>query len=280
MYQLFQYLYNNRAFLLFLLLEFISFWLLVRTNPYQSAAFFHSSNRLTGTLYNSRANIAGYLDLKKVNQRLAQDNAELRELIAQRQAPVLVTEHLDSAMIPDVPTRYRYLAAKVINNSTRNFHNFVTINRGRRHGVEVDMGVISDRGVIGKVMAVSDRFAVVVSLLNTEMLISARIKRNNTLCTINWDGLSAIETPLLYVPRHVNVEQGDTIITSGYNSIFPDNILIGTVKTKSLESNATFFDIRVALSEDFYKLNYVYVVRNPVQVERDELEAIMYSGNE
>jgi rod shape-determining protein MreC len=142
------------------------------------------------------------------------------------------------------------------------------------------MGVISDRGVIGKVMAVSDRFAVVVSLLNTEMFISAMIKRNNTLCTINWDGLSAIETPLLYVPRHVNVEQGDTIITSGYNSIFPENILIGTVKTKSLESNATFFDIRVALTEDFYKLNYVYVVKNPVQAERDELEASMYSGNE
>jgi rod shape-determining protein MreC len=280
MYQLFQYLYNYRAFLLFLLLEFISFWLLVRTNPYQSAAFFHSSNQITGTLYNTRTSIAEYFDLKKVNQRLAQDNAGLREIIAQRQAPVLITEHLDSTMIPEVPTRFRYLAAKVINNSTRKFHNYITINRGSRHGVEVGMGVISDSGVIGKVLAVSDRFAVIVSLLNTELLLSARIKRNNTLCTVNWDGRNAIESPLLYVPRHVDINKGDSIVTSGYNGIFPEQILIGTIKEISLESNATFFNITIALSEDFYKLHYVYVVRNPVQAEKNELEASLIPGNE
>jgi rod shape-determining protein MreC len=272
MYQLFQYLYKHRAFLLFLLLELISFWFLFRSNPYHSAVYFHSSNRITGTVYEARTGVADYLRLKNVNRRVAEENARLREMLAGRVAPAGFGAP-DSASFAGFDHTHRFLSAKVINNSTRNFNNYLTINRGSIHGVEKGMGVISDKGVIGMVMSVSDRFAMAVSLLSTEVLLSVKLKSSNTLGTVNWHGRSAGEIPLLYIPRHVGVQPGDTVVTSGYNAIFPEGIVIGTVREVNLESNATFYDIIVDIREDFYRLSYVYVVKNPLKEEKEQLEA-------
>jgi rod shape-determining protein MreC len=272
MYQLFQYLYKHRAFLLFLLLEFISFWFLLRTSPYHSAVYFHSSNRIAGTLYEARTGVADYLRLKRVNRRLAEDNARLREMLAGRIVPTGFGSP-DSMFFSGFDDTNRFLSAKVINNSTMNYNNYLTINRGRMQGVEKGMGVVSDRGVIGMVMSVSDRFAVIVSLLSTDLMVSVKLKSNEALGTVNWDGRSAGVTPLLYIPRHIEVSPGDTVVTSGYNAIFPEGIMIGTVKEVNLESNATFYTIAVDILEDFYRLSYVYVVRNPLQEEKEKLEA-------
>jgi rod shape-determining protein MreC len=109
-------------------------------------------------------------------------------------------------------------------------------------------------------------------LINTRMYVSASIKNNGTFGTIKWPGEDPDYIDLLYIPRHIELEKGDTIVTSGYNAIFPDNIMIGTVSGYELEENSPFYDIQVKLTNDFSKLSNVYVIENPIKEEKEMLE--------
>lgn len=279
MYQLLKLIHAYRAFLIFLLFEFVCFWLLVRSNPYHSAAYFHTSNAVIGSIYQTRKNITQYFDLPAVNEELATDNARLRETISQSQVPIVVDSSVDSLKLTKSEYDYGFLSAKVINNSTRLNHNFITINKGRVNGVQPGMGVISAGGIVGKVMSVSNHFATVSSLLNTDVYVSARIKRTGNFGSIHWDTKDALTAKLMFIPSHIVLEKGDTVVTSGYNSIFPENITIGFIDEFSLQTDA-FYDIDVALSNDFSKLSFVYVVRNPRKQERIQLENEIVEGTE
>ncbi|MCK5368715.1 MAG: rod shape-determining protein MreC, partial [Cyclobacteriaceae bacterium] len=231
-----------------------------------------------GTLYKARNNVSQYFDLPVINEKLASDNARLRELLSQSQVPIIVESKQDSLENSHIDYNYKYLSAKVINNSTRLMHNFLTINKGSVNGIEPGMGVISANGIVGKVMSVSKNFATVSSLLNTDVFVSSFLKRNNTFCSINWDGRDKLKTKLLFVPKHIGLEEGDTVVTSGYNSVFPKNILIGFIDDYT--KNASFYDINVNLSNDFSNLAYVYVIKNPLKEERIELETAIQKENE
>jgi rod shape-determining protein MreC len=279
MYQLLQLLHSYRAFLLLLFFEIVCLWLLVRNNPYHSAAYFHTSNAIVGSIYQTRGNISQYFNLPSVNEELANDNAKLRELLSQSQVPVIVETRRDSLTLTKSEYNHDYLAAKVINNSTQLAHNYLTINKGASKGVEPGMGVISANGIVGKVMSVSENFATVSTLLNNDVFVSSYLKRNNTFGSINWDGNNKLKTKLKFVPRHIHLEKGDTIVTSGYNSIFPENVLIGFVDDFKKE-NDSWYNIDVSLSNDFSNLAYVYVIKNPMKQERIELESEIQERNE
>jgi rod shape-determining protein MreC len=280
MYRLLQLIHSYRAFLLLLFLEVVCLWLLVRNNPYHSAAYFHTSNELIGNFFQTKRGIYQYFDLPEVNAELANDNAILRESLAKSQVPIIVRSKEDSLKLIKGEYDYQYLAAKVINNSTGFMHNFLTVNKGRVNGVEPGMGVVSSNGVVGKVMSVSENFATISSLLNLNVFVSAYLKRNNTFCTVNWDGKDILKAKLMYVPRHITPQLGDTIVTSGYNSVFPENIMIGLIDEIHLEDNQPFFNIDVVLANDFSNLAFVYIVKNPLKKEQTELEATMQQGNE
>ncbi len=280
MYRLLQLIHSYRAFLVLLFFELVCIWLLVRNNPYHSAAYFHSSNVIIGRIYQTRNNISQYFNLPVINEELSNDNAQLRELLSKSQVPVIVKSKFDSIKMSHIDYDYEYLSAKVINNSTMLLHNFLTINKGRSNGVEPDMGVISANGIVGKVMAVSENFATVSTLLNNDVFVSAYLKRSNTFSSINWDGKDKLKTKMLYVPRHIQLEKGEEVVTSGYNSIFPENILIGFVDDFSHAENDSWYDIDVNLSNDFSTLAYVYIIKNPMKEERIELESSNTQENE
>ncbi len=280
MYRLLQLLHSYRAFLLLFTIEVLCIWLLVKNNPYHSAAYFHTSQSLVGSIYEKRANISQYFNLPNVNEGLANDNAQLRALLSKSQVPIIVNSKLDSTMNSHIDYEYKYLSAKVINNSTRFMHNFITINKGTTNGVEPGMGVVSALGIIGKVMSVSENFATVSSQLNTDVFVSAYINSSSTFCSINWDGRDILKSKLLFVPRHIELQKGDTIVTSGYNSIFPRDIIIGFIDDYSLVENASFYNIDINLSNDFSNLAYVYVIKNPLKGEKINLENAIKSDNE
>ena len=254
-------------------------WLLVRNNPYHSAAFFHTSNALIGSIYQTKNNISQYFNLPSINEELSNDNARLRELLSQSQVPIIVNSRQDSLELTKSVYKQEYLAAKVINNSTRFSHNHLTINKGSANGVESGMGVISANGIVGKVMSVSENFATVASLLNKDVYVSASLKRNNTFGSIQWDGSDILKTKFMFVPKHIVLQQGDTIVTSSFNSIFPENIRIGFIDDFDLGEDG-YYDIDVHLSNDFSNLAYVYIVKNPTKEERLLLESEIEQENE
>lgn len=251
------------------MLEIVSGWLVVNHNDYISASYFNSSSALAGNIYNSKQGIQDYFQLAQVNKTLVEENELLRNQLSKD------TLKIDSTVFYTplaLAGQYEFVVAKVVNNSVNRFRNYVTIDKGSKDGIKEGMGLINAYGVVGKVKSVSQNFATAYSALHSNLLISAIIEDTETLCTINWTGENSTEIDLKYVPRHINVREGMSIITSGFDSIFPKGVKIGEVKRVSIQEDATFYDIDVALSIDFNSLNFVYVIGNKLQQEKDSLE--------
>ncbi|TPE44992.1 rod shape-determining protein MreC [Pontibacter mangrovi] len=278
MRNLFAFIYRFRAFLVFLLLEALCVFLIVRYNTYQGAAFFNSANRYVGQVLEFQSGITDYFRLTNINQSLASENAALRqELMQYRQAALIDSAaELDTTYVPASDTTaappYNLMAGHVINNSVRRLNNYLTIARGTADGVQPGMGVISPEGVVGRVKTVSEHYSTVTSLLHSQMLVSAKIKKDNTFGTIKWQGGDYRTAMLEYIPLHVKPEKGDTIVTSGFNTVFPEGITVGTISSVEQEPDKSFYTIAVKLSVDFAQLSYVYVVENTRKEERDTLE--------
>jgi rod shape-determining protein MreC len=135
------------------------------------------------------------------------------------------------------------------------------------------MAVISPLGVVGKVKLVSDHYSVVTSILHIDYMVSAVLKRTGHFGTIQWEGHNPDFVKLKYIPRHVKPMKGDTIVTSGFNAVFPDQVMIGTIsEAPQLSNEALTYDITVSLSQDFRKLSYVSVVKSVLKPEIEKLE--------
>lgn len=270
MRNLFNFIARHYFFFLFIALQIVSFALIFQNHFYQRSAFVNSSNYLAGNIYGLRNNISQYFDLREINEQMAIENNAMLEKIA---GTYLAT---DQQIFTFNDTLYRkqytYINARVINNSIRNRNNYITLNKGRLHGIKPDMGVITPLGVIGVVKEVSGNFSSVLSFLHSDIQISAKIKKNDHLGTVMWEGYNYRKASMLYVPTHVDLAKGDTIITSGFSQIFPEGILIGTISDFEIRRGDNFFTIEIDLATDFNNLNYINVVKNLYQEELIEIE--------
>lgn len=271
MRSLFRFLLRNYFVMMFLVLEAISFSLMVSLNNYQRVAFVNSSNDLVGTLYERFSHLDDYFSLSRTNARLAAENASLRKqlqfrIMNQEKYPV---NRPDTVEAP----AYYFASAKVISNSVNKQFNYITLNKGSRHGIKPDMGIISPDGVVGVITNVSPNYSTGLSILNKRLSIPAKINKNNYFGALVWDGEHSNTADLKEIPFHIIVNVGDTVVTSGYSSIFPEGIMIGTISKFDVESGTNFYNIKVDLSTNFRTLKYVEVVKNTKQAELKTLES-------
>lgn len=270
MRNIFLFIWKNYSFFLFVLLMVLSFALIIQHNNYQRASFINKTNDIFGSITHRVSNIYEYFSLKEVNKKLAQENARLHE---KQSGAFLVTDRKTFVVDDTLYTqRYKYRNAKVINNSINKRKNYITLNKGLRHGLQKDMGVISSDGVVGIVTGVSSRFATVMSVLNIDSKISAKIKNNNHLGSLVWEGTHYRMAYLTDIPLHVEFNKGDTIVTSGFSAYFPEGVLIGVIKEDPQPTTETFHKIPVKLSVDFNRLDYVYVIENLYKEEQELVE--------
>jgi len=272
MERLLNFVYAYRAFFTFLLLEIFCAWLVIQNNQYQSTKYFNSSNRMVARMNQTSQSIREYFSLIEINTTLAQENSVLHKKLEQREQTLqfLQLNQVDSAMFH----QFDYVSAKVVNNTTKYYKNFITINRGTDAGLKPGMAVIGSGNVVGKVKSVSSHFAVLISLLNLDEQVSCMIKRTGHFGTAQWDGTNPSIVNLKYIPRHVQPAVGDSIVTSGYNAVFPNGIFIGKIKAFKLNNEAPFYEIKVELGLDFSKLAFVDVIKSKLKKERDSIEHI------
>lgn len=247
--------------------------MIVENNQYQSTKFFNSSNRIAANLIGFSQGVREYFSLREINRELADENAVLRKKLEQRNQSLYSLESRE-IKDPAIINRFDYVSAKVANNSTSLFKNFITIDKGRNAGIAPGMAVISSSGAIGKVKSVSERYAVIISLLNIDEQVSSVIKRTGYFGTAQWDGTDPRLIDLRYIPRHVKPLVGDTVVTSGYNAVFPEGVLVGVIKEVSLSEEALFHKIKVELAQDFGRLAFVEIVKSNLRHEKDSLEQV------
>ena len=274
MLRLFQFVVRYQAFLFFILLEVLSGWLVIRNNHYQNAAFFNSSNKVAGSIHNFNNNITSYLDLQQVNNNLAIENAQLQlELSRMRNQLGQVNQTIAGNRVKI--NNYNFIPASVINNSTRRLNNFITIDKGQTDHIKPNMAVINNQGVVGKVKSASANFATITSILHPDVLTSALLKPTNTLCTVKWNGRDPEKAEILYVPRHVAVNVGDSVVCSGYNAVYPSGIPIRVVSKVNIREESTFYDLEITFATRFNQLSFVFVVSNTLKSEKDALENVI-----
>ena len=268
---IFLLLKQNRVFLLFIFLELFSFWLIVQANHYQNAVFLNSSNQYVGSMLQFTNNIGLYFRLGDANKKLAQENIYLRKEVDKLMQKVKKgnAEPLTDSIVVN---QYNYTMAEVVNNSTHKGNNYITINKGRKHGLTKGMAVISPLGIVGQIKVANYGFSSVVSVLHTKTFVSAQIKKNGELGSIKWNGKSPRYAQLHDIPTYVKVNIGDTICTSGYNAVFPPRITIGIVRKISQKPEQTSFELEVELTTNFNRLDYVYAIKNILKIEQDSLK--------
>ncbi len=272
MQNLFNFLLRFHFILLFLTLEIISITLIVNTNEKKEKVLLSSANYVTGFFYSNFNFITEYFSLVEMNETLSKENAQYRNsfVSAYKSNIVLKKEIIDE----DYQQQYYYIAAKVINNSINRQHNYITLNQGKKAGIEEGMAVITVNGIVGVVRDVSENYASVISLLNTKLGISVKFKKNKYFGSASWSGVDYTNLSVEEIPNHVPIMIGDTVITSGYSTIFPEGIFIGTIKKFDQKEGSNFYNISVKLSTNFKTLSYVYVVGDLLKTERTKIETI------
>jgi rod shape-determining protein MreC len=267
--RIFLFLYQHRDFFTFLLLEVLCVWLIIRNNQYQGTQFFNSSNQLVGNINTFTQNTRDYFSLRDVNALLAEENIRLREALEEyHQQDAAGNRVQDSSMI----SRFDFISAKVVNNTTDRYTNFITINKGKQQGIQPGMAVISPEGIVGKVKMSSKHFSVVTSLLNINLRVSGLVKRTGHFGTVQWNGRDAKVVELKFIPRHVKPMVGDTVVTSGYSGVFPEGVIVGMIEEVTLPEKDPFYELKVRLAPDFRKLSFVTVIKSNLLVELDSLE--------
>lgn len=268
MERLLQFLYKYRTFILLLVLEGICFWIIVNSNNYQGAKYFTSSNRLVASIASASDQVGDYFNLTVQNKRLAEENARLRQRLLSLTDSIYMSELL-------LDSSHLGVKAKVIDNSLFFRNNYLTINRGAVHGVKPGMGVVGPDGIVGQVLNTTENYATITSVLHGKSMISAHHMPSGTLCSVVWKGEDPLYADLEYLPRHISISEGDLISTSGYNSIYPEDEIIGVVTEVHLEDDATFYDVKIKLATNYYTLSHVYLLYLTGQEEIDSLNAAL-----
>lgn len=274
MQQIINFIIRNRYLLLFLLLEIIALIFIIQSHSYHRSKVISSSNRIIGNFYTQTSSIKDYFGLAIENEKLATENAYLRGLLSQKNIAFDSVVHQVKDTV--YHQEYNYIVAKVINNSYSKRNNYLTLNKGLKHGIYKDMGVILPNGVIGVIHNVSENYATVLSLLNENSKINVGVKNSNHFGTLAWNGKSYEEAQLLDFPRRADLKVGDTVVTGGKSVLFPEGIPVGVIKDLNLRNNY-YENIVITLLTDMSNLGYVYVVNN---IDKKEIENLEKKINE
>ncbi|WP_128547240.1 rod shape-determining protein MreC [Larkinella soli] len=271
MFELFQFIARSRNFILFVLLEVLSFYFIINNSNYWSVRFFNTSNYYAARLLSWSNAAREYARLRQVNADLAQENQRLNTIVTQLQQlkPQGPTSYKTDSIFA---TRFKFMVARVINNTTQYANNYLTLDKGTADGIRPGMGVISPTGVVGKVKTCSEHFSVVTSILHSEFMVSSRLMKGGEIGPAKWDGVHPDQMKMLYISRNTKMYRRDSVVTSEYNSIFPPGIMVGRVLRVRMAPDQTFHDITLDLATDFNTLSFVYIVENKLQTEQELLE--------
>lgn len=270
MQQLIYFFQKFKYFLFFLLLQFIALAITFNNLSFQKSKFVNSANAISGGFYSQVANISDYFSLKSENEILLEENTYLRNLLELKN---IVSLNKDSAIVDSTLyfQKYTFLNADIIKNSYASAFNFLTINKGKKQGLQREMAVINSKGIIGITDNSTSNYTRVQSILNKNSSINARLKNNRYFGSLKWNGENYNVVQLTDIPRQAPIKVGDTIETGGRSAIFPEGILIGSV-IKVNNTSTVNNSIDVKLFNDMSNLGPVYVIKNLHKLELETLE--------
>ncbi|MEX0981618.1 MAG: rod shape-determining protein MreC [Bacteroidales bacterium] len=253
--------------LVFIVLEALALVLLSNHNSFQHSILVNMNREIAGRLNERIARGREYLHLKENNEILVRENASLRNRIE-----LLAAARPDSVPADSMHTDYDYIPARIVQKTHDKQFNYLTINKGKKQGVQGDMAVISEEGIVGIVLASSNNFSTIIPVINRDFRLSVKTKKDNFSGILQWEGRNHRQANLNEIPYHAEPEIGDTVVTSGYSAVFPEGLFVGTIRQFELK-DGNFYRIDILLGTDYQRLFHVNIIHNKLQEEQLELES-------
>ena len=279
MYKLIEFIRRIHIVLLFIIIEAVALNYYASSSSYTQAKILSRANSVVGGLHRSVFSVKNFFTLRRENEVLSTRVAELENQLAYYRGlensmatDTLSMANIDSLYI-DQLSQYSYVPARVVANTINRNRNFITLNRGREHGITEDMAVITpDGSIVGVVKGCSDNYSVVVSILNERFNTSGKISGDEHYGSITWNGRSPHKVQLSEITKYAEFEVGAPVVSAGLSHIFPEGVKIGFVESFRENENQTSFDVEVRLAADMTKISNVLVIRNNDYYEAIELE--------
>ncbi len=243
----------------------VSCALLFDRNPYQHHVWLTSAGSVAAGVYDVSNNVTGYFSLRAINEDLQRRQADLEEEVAALRTQLRTAREAlaqDSLAAIDSVRQFRFIVATAISNSVTRPYNYIPLDKGEADGLQPEMGVMDQNGVVGVVNVTGKHHARVISLLNPNFRLSCKLRGSDAFGSLVWDGKSPREALLEELPKHTRFHTGDTIITSGYSAMFPEGIPVGTIIGSARGEDDNFFTLRIRLLTDFTALSTVKVISN------------------
>ena len=269
MNKLLQILKKYDYVVVFVVLVVVSLVLMARTSYYQSSRLVALGNGIAGDWYRGVNSVGGYFGLKAENDRLAAENAALRAQLAE--SYISYTDSVFTVNDTVYKQRYTYTEARVMKNSWTQQNNYIMLNKGSDHGIEPDMAVISPQGIVGIVVSTSRNFATVMPVLHSDSRNSVKVRRTGVSGSLVWDGINYQYAQIVDITTAYQINEGDTIVTSGQANDFPEGIPVGYVQSAEPNQGTGFYKVRLRLATDFNKLDHVYIIDNRFREEQQQL---------
>lgn len=279
MKNLLDFFIKHSAWFVLLLYVILSCVLLFRNNPYQQSVYLTSANAVCATVYQGISSVTDYFHLKGINDDLQERNALLEMELVDLRAQVndLRMQLPDTLKNQPVLQHFDFVVAHVISNSIAQTNNYITINRGEADGIKAEMGVVDQAGVVGIVNVVGKHSARIISLLNPDMRLSCKLRDTEYFGSMVWEGGDSRYAILEELPKHLTYQVGDTVVTSGYSTVFPEGIIVGVVEGRARKLSDSFVSLKVRLTTNFSQLSTVRVITNDMA---DELKALQVNPND
>lgn len=279
MYKLIEFLRRIYVVLLFIAIEAIALNYYAHSSYYTQAKILSRAHSVAGGIQSTIFGVKHYFTLRSENEALAQRVAELEGRLSYYRDKEInaITDSISldglDPTLGESLSQYRYTTARIISNSISRSRNFITLNRGRMHGVMVDMAAISPSGVmIGYVVGCSERYSIVLPMLNTDFRTSGKIIGDEHFGSISWSGNSSYKVEMTDLSKHADIEIGDEVVSTGLSHYFPEGIKIGYVESYSINDTQTSYNVTIRLAADMTKLNNVILIENLDYGEIKELE--------
>lgn len=278
MRKLFDFIIAYKHWFLLFVLEAGALLFYFNDGLYRQGLRLYVEAQLGGRISEAMTEVHSYIGLRTENEallsekaRLEHELAQLRRLIedsrAERNSPVFSSDSLTQEA--------EYITARIVNRMSPLGETYYMINKGSSSGIQQDMGVMSRTGVVGTVMTVSENYSIVIPIINSKLRLSCIIQGKGYQGQLSSNGLGK-PSALTGVSLQAKIVPGDTVVTSGFSYVFPEGLMVGTVREGKLtgvsDESTAFGSHLVSLSTDFDRLSYVYVLLTPPLREAQELE--------
>tara|TARA_B100002052_G_C15758725_1_gene541272 strand:- start:42 stop:779 length:738 start_codon:yes stop_codon:yes gene_type:complete len=222
------------------------------------------SLELSGLVFNQEKSIKDYFRLKKLNDQLLEEQKNLINQIENLKKNSVS----DLLKIDSIESTHIITQAKIVKNTWQKKNNFLTVDKGKSDQISTYLAVANNNNLVGMTHTISENFTTVISLLNTNWKVSAKIKHSGHYGTLNWKGREFNMMELVDIPKNAPIKIGDTIVTSGYSNTLPEGLHIGVVEDYHIEEKTNFLKISVKLFTDFTSIQHVYIIDSKDQEER------------